>query len=58
MPSENSDCNRSLPGNTVNDGNDGRIHKILISYKGYTNIYFCPDCGKRFNTTFKEDRSY
>ena len=28
---------------------DKRVHKVLKTYKGYSNIYFCPECGKRFS---------
>ena len=57
----NPHCNRTIPNSTgveALDGTDGRIHKVLLSYRGYTNIYFCPDCGKRFNTELKEDEGY
>ena len=27
---------------------DSRVHKVLKTYKGYSNVYFCPECGKRF----------
>ena len=49
---ENTDCTRPA------DIEDHRTHKTLLSYKGYTNIYFCPECGKRFNTELKEDKTY
>ena len=25
---------------------DKRVHKVLKTYKGYSNVYFCPECGK------------
>ena len=28
---------------------DKRVHKVLKTYKGYINVYYCPECGKRFN---------
>ncbi len=28
---------------------DKRVHKVLKTYKGYSNVYFCPECGKRFS---------
>jgi len=27
---------------------DDRIHQTIHSYKGSSNVYFCPNCGDKF----------
>ena len=34
---------------------DLRVHKTLKSLQGYSNVYFCPECGVRFRTEVNED---
>ena len=33
----------------ISQTGDSRTHKLLKTYKGYCNVYFCPECGKRFS---------
>ena len=32
----------------ISNTGDTRVHKVLHTYKGYSNVYFCIECGKRF----------
>lgn len=43
----NTECNPDIT--------DSRIHKTLKSLQGYSNVYFCPDCGVRFHVEPRED---
>ncbi len=42
----NTECNPKIE--------DSRIHKTLKSLQGYSNVYFCPECGVRFRTEVRE----
>jgi hypothetical protein len=44
---QTNDCNPVIE--------DKRIHQTLKSYKGSSNIFFCPVCGTKFRVAPEEE---